>query len=457
MILENKSISEKSKTEEARRFNWKNGTVVVIGLSGLILLLAGASTLFSDRPSIVDASPSPFSTRRVERLLRRHGPRQRTPNELYRFSLNQTDINAITELGNSMFEDANAAVFLVDDSLLVRSSIRVAKFPRFRYLNIDIEGRLWVVDGNPRLELDGIRIGSHLFPAFILTPLARELSARLSSQLGYGRIFSSVRAFEVTDSRIFVAYRRNSGLDPLYSMLSGTKHRLTDAEKVVVEGCLLASTRLFESRSASVNTFDTLVRNSFNCTADPNHRLTFVQRNRAGLMVLGAYFGHPPVVGGINPGKRLKSEYELASTDREALHIHGRHDWARHFTVSSVLTALMGRTLADSLGENKEVNDVSTSGFSFGDLMADRAGVAFAKRLLRDEATARLYHKRIAERFVAVEYFPSPGSLPENLTGREFERRFGRVGSPEYREMVRGIDTRIALSSAYRTLLPTQP
>src|SRR5262245_37494696 len=59
--------------------------------------------------------------------------------------------------------------------------------------------------------------------------------------------------------------------------------------------------------------------------------------------------------------------------------LRGRHDWMMHFAVSGALTAQLGPDAAEQIGLTKELLDSREggSGFSFGDLAADYAGVAF--------------------------------------------------------------------------------
>ena len=61
--------------------------------------------------------------------------------------------------------------------------------------------------------------------------------------------------------------------------------------------------------------------------------------------------------------------------------LRGRPDSARHFWVSAAVTALVGDVVSDAAGLLKEELDAGEggSGFSFGDLMADRAGTEFAR------------------------------------------------------------------------------
>ena len=61
-----------------------------------------------------------------------------------------------------------------------------------------------------------------------------------------------------------------------------------------------------------------------------------------------------------------------------------RADWTRHFTLSGGLTVMSAVGPSDAAGLLKEELDADGgSGFSFGDLMADRAGTTFAEKTER--------------------------------------------------------------------------
>jgi hypothetical protein len=127
--------------------------------------------------------------------------------------------------------------------------------------------------------------------------------------------------------------------------------------------------------------------------------------------------------------------------------VHGRHDLAQHFAVSAALTAVAGAPAAEAAGVLKELLDAEGgSGFSFADLAADLAGVAFAEDLLR--SPQRL--ARVAKAFRVPDYAPSPRGLTEGLTRRQFERRYGSVTDKRFRTAVEALRRRVRTLPAYR-------
>jgi len=132
-----------------------------------------------------------------------------------------------------------------------------------------------------------------------------------------------------------------------------------------------------------------------------------------------------------------------ATTGCGTTHLAGREDWRRHFALSAGLHAASGRDAAFALGEVKELLDADGgSGFSFDDLVADRAGIRYAERLLEAEpADWPIFADRLRSGDDAV--FPSIRGLPTGLSRAAFERDVQSVDSPRYDALLQTIDARL--------------
>jgi hypothetical protein len=125
-----------------------------------------------------------------------------------------------------------------------------------------------------------------------------------------------------------------------------------------------------------------------------------------------------------------------------------RRDWTQHFVVSCALVEMVGPQLAEAAGVFKEQMDSRPggSGFSFGDLNADLAGVAFASRLKKDD----LSFKTLAARFAVNDYLPDAADLREGLTEKMFARDYGGLDDPRFKTEVAGIRKRIDALVGYK-------
>jgi len=99
----------------------------------------------------------------------------------------------------------------------------------------------------------------------------------------------------------------------------------------------------------------------------------------------------------------------------------GRTDLAQHFFLSAYLTTIAGRKAAETAGLGKELLDSQGgSGFSYVDLAADLAGIAFAERVLTNSKVI----DRLANHFTVVDHMPSTDGLPEGLS---WDRVWGQL------------------------------
>lgn len=127
--------------------------------------------------------------------------------------------------------------------------------------------------------------------------------------------------------------------------------------------------------------------------------------------------------------------------------MHGRRDLLQHFVLSAFLTAAYGESVAEAAGVAKEILDAQGgSGFSFADLAADYAGIAFAKAVLKEQISL----DTVASRFTTADYVPAITGLPEGLSWTAFLERFGSTSDERFRRLREEIRTAITRLPAYR-------
>jgi hypothetical protein len=132
--------------------------------------------------------------------------------------------------------------------------------------------------------------------------------------------------------------------------------------------------------------------------------------------------------------------------------LRGRSDWTKHFWVSAAIAVLANETISNAAGLLKEELDADRggSGFSFSDLLADRAGTTFALAATRHEASARVLQQRLAQGFRLEDFFPEAADLPEGIPDAELRSRYGGVGGEGYNRLIEEIERRVAACPAYR-------
>ena len=92
----------------------------------------------------------------------------------------------------------------------------------------------------------------------------------------------------------------------------------------------------------------------------------------------------------------------------------------------------------------EELDADGESGFSFGDLLIDRAGTMLGVRATESESAATAMQNRIAGGFLVSDFIPDASGLPEGLTDAEFKRRYGGVGGEVYVRLSAESDQRVA-------------
>ncbi len=94
---------------------------------------------------------------------------------------------------------------------------------------------------------------------------------------------------------------------------------------------------------------------------------------------------------------------------RSGTTLRGREDWARHYCLSAALAVAGTPFASDSGGLIKEQLDALAkgSGFSFGDLMADRAGIRFTKAATDSEVAALRMQNNLQNGYSVDDYFPA--------------------------------------------------
>jgi hypothetical protein len=124
---------------------------------------------------------------------------------------------------------------------------------------------------------------------------------------------------------------------------------------------------------------------------------------------------------------------------------------AKHFMASAVLAANGASSIAQKLGQQKELNDAKHgSGFSFIDLAGDRAGLTFGQFAIASPTKAKKLQKRIAEIEDYTAFMPEVRDLPEHMSDTDFKNKFKSVDSDRYKKMLAKIDQRISSLEIYQ-------
>ena len=166
--------------------------------------------------------------------------------------------------------------------------------------------------------------------------------------------------------------------------------------------------------------------------------------NRSAILALGIAIGDESFA----KFARIPMEPALArqlQQVRSGTTLQGREDWPRHFALSAAISVATHPFVSQASGLLKEELDSLSggSGFSFGDLLADKAGIRFAAAATRSRDSAIAFAQRVAVEIDPNDFFPPAADLPESLSVEKFRQAIGLVGSPKYQELTREIEKRL--------------
>ena len=416
---------------------------------GLVLALLLASSL-EHEPAVPEAPAIRTEDKReLVALLRGKDPRTIAPGDTRTVRLEQRHVERIAAWGLPLLaepERGRARVLLGPaDALHVEGSLRVPGLGR--WLNVAASVRARVERGRFELREPRLRLGARELPRALLDAAAPALAALVRAERRLRPVLPHVQDLHVEDGALVATYGRIEAPPGLIAELvwgEGASEALREpvAEQV---GVVLAA---LEAAAAGDARFAAAFQAAF---AHARARGgSAVEENRAAVLALGIVLGATrlsTVVGEVADPAARKRAGEL----RAGTTLRGRADWTRHFSLSSALSVLSAVAPSNAAGLLKEELDADGgSGFSFGDLLADRAGTSFGAVATRDESSAAALQARLAGGFAVGDYFPPATGLPEGIPDAELRARYGGVGGPLYRRFADEIERRLAACAAYR-------
>ncbi len=366
--------------------------------------------------------------------------------------LTEHDINVLLSWGLSLGSpNRKAKVSLARESASLSVSVGVALGRgKTRYLNLVVTGGPGIEEDIMSLNVDRCRLGSLETPRWLLNLLSPAVKSLLSHDRRSKPFLDAIRGLTIKPDLIEVTYSRLNLTPEFREDLFGPANASEDmlaSTRAQVDHLLAVVSQLPHKRPGFGVCFETV----FSLARERSAERDPVTENRAGIFALGMLLGHHRVQEFLGP---VLTDHDNGAA-RQVLRrvvLRGRSDWTRHFCVSAALTLLSDEVVSDAAGLLKEEldADIGGSGFSFADLLADRAGTTFADWATRDEAAARAMQDRLAHGFRVEEFFPPAADLPEGIPDAELQSRYGGVGGENYRHLIEEIERRIAACAAYR-------
>ena len=171
-----------------------------------------------------------------------------------------------------------------------------------------------------------------------------------------------------------------------------------------------------------------------------------IAENRALLLSLSLFVNRQPIseLIAVPAGTPVQDPSGLQTT------LFRRRDLSQHFITSAALALSAGAEIAQVLSNVKEVYDSQRrSGFSFSDMTANLAGVAFAEAATGSAESARLLQQRMATAGAETDFMPEPATDADALSESAFADIFEDRSSDVYNDRLAQISNQIAALPIY--------
>ncbi len=320
--------------------------------------------------------------------------------------------------------------------------------PWGRYFNVRGVFRIAVDSGRLRLEPLQLQVGRVRVPTLLLRPLGQVAVAVVHADPYARDTLASIDRLHVTPEAVDMTYRTGQFRDDLVAAL---RAHLGEPDEVVQATAVYY--RHLVGRAEPLprgdEGFVAAVSSAFALAEERSVGGDPVAENRAAILALAILLGHSRVESFIG----TVGTEELRRAGRVYLaraRLRGRRDWVQHFFVSAGLTVLTSPAASNGVGLLKEEIDAGPggSGFSFADLLADRAGTEFARTATRNPAAARRMQRRLAGGFAIDDVFPPAAGLPEGIPDARLQAEYGGVGGPKFRAILDDIERRLLTCAA---------
>jgi hypothetical protein len=393
--------------------------------------------------ALVEATPSARQedVERIKALLYDHDPRTQRDGEVRTLSVSVRDINIALRSLLPLPDRQRARISLQDRLATLHYTLDVPDSVLGNYLNLSVAVR----ERRGELEPDQLIAGSLALPGWTMAPFAVAAERILTlSDSEYAGLREALEAISLREDRIEVVYRWDAALMQRVET-RGRELLLPDADRqralAYYRELAAVSRRVGSQASLSL-----LLGSLFELAGARSRGSDAAAEHRALLLVVGTVLNRSSVhrlVGG-DPADLAPGHYYVRWT------LAGRSDLAQHFAVSAAIAAAGGSVLADAIGAYKELDDSrGGSGFSFADLLADRAGVEFA--VAATGPSAETVQGAMADRALQESHIMPPlDELPEGLMEMEFRHRYSNLDDARYAYVKREIETRIAMLPLYR-------
>ena len=402
--------------------------------------------------NIIDAKAAANSQKVVKRLTRQL-KRSKQPAIL---SVSQEELNGLTALAHRAFPKAKINIKIHRTVVITELSVELPLPNSFKYLNITAT----VLPSNYGLLLGEVEIGDLSISGRWLIKLTKwTVNTFLKDNLG-DEVFNTIQWLMLSQDKVLVSVQLPDDLDKnkpndksALAMIRDHLALFGDVEHVQF---YYHSLLQYAEKSNNKGSLASYIGFMFKLANEQSLRgveISAVTENYTALIALSLYFGSDRfeiLIGDV--ANLSKKQLKRRNFLRAKTTLAERTDLQKHFIYSVALQLFGNSDASDAIGEIKEFLDSNKggSGFSFADLLADRAGTRLAKLATHSERSAIQVQRLLAGITRESKIMPLIIGLPEGITAQSFEQEYRNVNSPQYQGMMNIIDDRLSIVDVYR-------
>lgn len=358
------------------------------------------------------------------------------PDAIGTIELSEEDINLATNYLLNRYSKSAVDIQIKNNKLRFIVSMTLPDNPLGKYLNISF--RLGNENDEPLPSFTKFKVGKLLLPADFAAWVIDNV-IRYSSLNEYFILATRpLKSVQIDEQKVTITYFSNlNSLIEAQNFLTnrGDTHTHTIYQQKLAE--IIA-----QHDPEWLLSLADLLKPLFALAYQRSTLENAIEENRIVIFTINDY---------VNKGIMSKSSPVISASQKHyPAYLYKRVDLAQHFIGSAAITASANGQISKLVGEEKELSDAKVgSGFSFIDLTADKAGTRFGEMATASAASARKIQQAVAQINDYKDFMPDPRDLPEHMNEEEFRQRFNSINSPEYQEISKLIDARIAALAIY--------
>ncbi len=402
-------------------------SIIIVALCALIMLL---SLVIETEPHIVrSANLTPEHIERAKKMIDAHR-QQASLRLLSRLNFLPSDIDIAINYLTNFLGKGNAQTVFSEHQVQIYLTFPIPVNFISGYLNLAVT----MVQTKDLPRIQSVRIGKLSLPDSIANYLLSNefMWSRINPE--YRKGLDTIKFVYISEHQVSVLYRWNKSAPKLKGgILALDEHELTQLLRYQT---LLANIK--HQNHGKAISLTSLLQPLMQLAAEQSINGGAQSENRAMLLVAALHVSNIPI-------KVLIPAAETwPRPESQLITLNARNDFAKHFMVSAVISAYADTNLANAIGLYKEIEDArSGSGFSFDDIIADRAGTTFGARAVASETHALKLQKLLAAGMEDMDLMPFWSDLPESMPESEFKQRFGSIDSAAYQRIIAEIERRV--------------